>query len=88
MPQVYFRTVGLCKAAVVKIQNDTNCDMIAIVRMKTKEISQAIRQAQQVSLVLPSISLLSIVCTHEGEEAKFGRGTYAIRYRRRSSSAE
>ncbi|OCT16962.1 hypothetical protein A8709_23460 [Paenibacillus pectinilyticus] len=81
--QTYFRSIGVCVSASVTIQNDTNCDMIAIIRMKTKEITQTIRQSQQVSLVLPSISRLSIACTCNGDEVRVGRGSYTIKYLRK-----
>lgn len=66
--------------ASVRIQNDTNCEMQAIIKMKTKEIVQMIGQSQQVSLVLPSIKSLTIVCS--GEAAPVARGSYIIKYRR------
>ena len=80
-PHVYFRSIRTCCYATVTIQNDTTSKMHAIIKMKTKEITQTIEQSQQISLVLPFITSLAIVCG--GESAPYGRGNFTIRFRRR-----
>lgn len=77
--QVYFRAIKVRPPASVKIQNDTHCEMEAIIKMRKKEITQKIGQSQQVSLVLPSISTLTIKCC--GEESQVCRGRYTIKFR-------
>ncbi|MFD2331844.1 S-Ena type endospore appendage [Cohnella sp. GCM10020058] len=79
-PQVYFRAIEMQPSATIKLQNDTNCVMAAIIKMRTKEIVQLVGQSQQISLVLPSISSLTIRCS--GEDAAQCRGSYIIRFRR------
>jgi hypothetical protein len=75
-PQVYFRAIGLWPSAAIKIENDTNCEMEAIIKMRTKKITQKVSQAQQVSIVVPSLARLSI--RWAGGESPICRGRYAI----------
>ncbi|WP_159887545.1 S-Ena type endospore appendage [Paenibacillus puerhi] len=75
-PQVYFRAIGVRPSATLNIQNDTNCDMEAIIKMRTKEITQTVKQSQQVSMVLPSLARLSI--RWAGGESPICRGRYTI----------
>ncbi|MFC3803463.1 S-Ena type endospore appendage [Cohnella sp. GCM10012308] len=79
-PQVYFRAIEMQPSATVKLQNDTNCVMEAIIKLGTKEVVQLVGQSQQISLVLPSISSLTIRCS--GEDSTQCRGCYIIRFRR------
>ncbi|WP_411830154.1 S-Ena type endospore appendage [Paenibacillus sonchi] len=80
-PQVYFRAVEIRPSANVKIQNDTNCDMEAMIRTRKKEITQVIGQSQQVSIVVPSISRLTIVCNGDGSQVCRGRYDIKLRIR-------
>ncbi|MFB9330815.1 S-Ena type endospore appendage [Paenibacillus aurantiacus] len=80
-PQVYFRAVGVLPSASLLLQNDSNCEMEAIIQMRTKEITQTIRQSQQVSIVLPSLTRLTI--RWAGGESQVCRGRYNIVLRHR-----
>jgi len=82
-PQIYFRAIGVKPSALAKIQNDSNCQMEAIIKMRSKEITHMIGQSQQVSLVLPYLSKMSI--RWAGGESQVCRGRYTILLRHRKA---
>jgi len=75
-PQVCFRAVSSHPSAYLQIQNDSNCEMVAIIHMKTKQFTQIIRQAQQISIKVPSLRSLSVICGKGA--AQHCRGKYNI----------
>ncbi|MCR8630568.1 S-Ena type endospore appendage [Paenibacillus radicis (ex Xue et al. 2023)] len=85
--RVYFRTVGIHRpsTSVLKIENDSDCQMKAIINMSSKKkiIEQTIDEYQETVFVVGSIKNLKIMCTRTSEEDKICKGKFELMIRSR-----